>query len=79
MFIQNLKTKEVIMCDGVYEEDFNDNQDIAPGTDEQVSKTEEQMRMESRKRRMMGDIKFMTAGDFMEEQEYCYPGSDCQE
>ena len=31
----------------------------------------------------MGDIKFMTAKDFMAEQEeddpYCYPGSDPQE
>jgi len=29
----------------------------------------------------MGDIKFMTAADFMSEQEddgYCTPGSDCQ-
>ena len=67
------------MCGGVYEEDFNDNQGNTPRTDEQVSKEEEQMRMESRKRRVMGDIKFITAGDFMKEQEYCYPGSDCQE
>ena len=30
----------------------------------------------------MGDIKFMTAKDFMDEQEiddYVYPGQDCQE
>jgi hypothetical protein len=67
------------MCGGVYEEDFNEDQKNAPRTDEQVSKDEEQMRMESRKRRVMGDIKFMTAGDFMDEQDYYYPGSDPQE
>lgn len=67
------------MCGGVYEEDFNDNQDIAPGKDETVSTEQEQSEMESRKRRVMGDIKFMTAADFMAEQdEYIYPGSDCQ-
>ena len=30
----------------------------------------------------MGDIKFMTAGDFIiqqQEDKYVYPGSDCQE
>jgi hypothetical protein len=67
------------MCGGVYEEDFNANQTDAPGTDNEVSKDEEQMYMESRKRRVMGDIKFMTAGDFMSEQdEYYTPGSDPQ-
>jgi hypothetical protein len=32
------------------------------------------------KKKPMGDIKFMTAADFMSEQgDYYYPGSDCQE
>ena len=33
------------------------------------------------KKKPMGDIKFMTAADFMEEQDdkYCTPGSDCQQ
>ena len=69
------------MCGGVYEEDFDKDQNITPRKDEQVSKTEEQMYLESRKRRVMGDIKFMTAQDFMDEQEddgYCTPGSDPQ-
>ena len=67
------------MCGGVYEEDFYKDQTNAPRTDKQVSKDEEQMRMESRKRRVMGDIKFMTAGDFMKEQDdYYTPGSDPQ-
>lgn len=57
------------MCGGVYEEDFKENSNNAPGTDEQVSKTEEQVYMESRERRVMGDIKFMTAADFIAEQE----------
>jgi hypothetical protein len=68
------------MCGGVYEEDFEYVQTNAPRKDKEVSKEQEQMRVESRNRRVMGDIKFMTAGDFIEEQdEYCYPGSDCQE
>ena len=69
------------MCGGVYEEDFEYAKNNAPRKDEQVSKTEEQMHLESRERRVMGDIKFMTAGDFIKEQEeseYIYPGSDCQ-
>ena len=67
------------MCGGVYEEDFEYSKNDAPRTDEQVSKDEEQSEMESRNRRVMGDIKFMTAGDFMSEQdEYCPPGSDAQ-
>lgn len=69
------------MCGGVYEEDFDKDQTNAPGTDKQVSKTEEQVYLESRKRRVMGDIKFMTAADFMAEQEddnYVTPGGDCQ-
>ena len=69
-----------MMCGGIYENDFNEDQNVTPGTDKQVSKTDEQSEMESRKRRVMGDIKFMTAGDFIKEQdEYVYPGSDCQE
>ena len=68
------------MCGGVYEEDFEHVKTNTPRKDEQVSKKEEQMYLESRKRRVMGDIKFMTAGDFMSEQDdYCYPGSDPQE
>ena len=68
------------MCGGVYEEDFEKDQINSPRKDNKVSKTEEQMYLESRERRVMGDIKFMTAGDFMKEQdEYYYPGSDCQE
>lgn len=68
------------MCGGVYEEDFEYVQTNAPRKDKEVSKEQEQMRVESRNRRVMGDIKFMTAGDFIKEQdEYCYPGSDCQE
>ena len=34
------------------------------------------------KKKPMGDIKFMTAGDFIKQQDddpYCYPGSDPQE
>lgn len=68
------------MCGGVYEEDFEYLKDTTPRKDNEVSKKEEQMYLESRKRRVMGDIKFMTAGDFMSEQdEYYYPGSDPQE
>ena len=67
------------MCGGVYEEDFEYSKNDAPRKDEQVSKDEEQSTMESRNRRVMGDIKFMTAEDFMSEQDdYIYPGSDAQ-
>jgi len=69
------------MCGGVYEEDFKYLKSNAPRKDNEVSKKEEQMRMESRNRRVMGDIKFMTAGDFMSEQDdpYVTLGSDPQE
>lgn len=68
------------MCGGVYEDDFEYVSTNAPRKDKEISKESEQGAVESRNRRVMGDIKFMTAGDFMEEQdEYVYPGSDCQE
>ena len=68
------------MCGGVYDEDFEYVEKDAPRTEERVSKESEQSEMGPRNRRVMGDIKFMTAGDFMEEvDQYCYPGSDCQE
>jgi len=50
------------MCGGVYEEDFNDDQTNAPGTDKQISEEGKQSTMESRDRGI----------------EYCYPGSDAQ-
>ena len=57
------------MCGGVYEDELKD--DFA--TDYEKDS----------KRKPMGDIKFMTAADFMSEQEedddgYVYPGGDCQ-
>ena len=56
------------MCGGVYEDELKD--DFATDYEKDV------------KRKPMGDIKFMTAADFMSEQEeddgYCYPGGDCQ-
>jgi len=58
----------MIMCGGVYEDELKE--ELA--TEQDLSKY---------KRKPMGDIKFMTAADFMEEQDdgYCYPGSDPQE
>ena len=55
------------MCGGVYEEEF---------MDELVKDYEKES-----KKKPMGDIKFMTAKDFMSEQEddgYYEPGSDPQ-
>lgn len=54
------------MCGGTYEEELKE---------EFATEYEAQS-----KKKPMGDIKFMTASDFMAEQdEYIYPGSDCQE
>jgi len=42
---------------------------------------DKQSQTDQSKKRPMGDIKFMTAGDFIDEQKndgYCYPGSDAQ-
>ena len=56
------------MCGGVYEDELKED-----------FTTEEEKDV---KRKPMGDIKFMTAADFMSEQEeddgYVYPGGDCQ-
>ena len=56
------------MCGGVYESELKD--DFA---------TDYEKDSESKP---MGDIKFMTAADFMSQQEeddkYVYPGGDCQ-
>ena len=56
------------MCGGVYEEELKEDFSTDQFKDE-------------RSKKPMGDIKFMTAGDFVAEQEdhkYVYPGSDCQ-
>jgi len=56
------------MCGGVYEDEL---------TEEFATEYEKES-----KKKPMGDIKFMTAADFMSEQEddgYCTPGSDPQE
>lgn len=56
------------MCDGVYEDELKEEFATDQFTHE-------------RSKKPMGDIKFMTAGDFVAEQEdlkYVYPGSDCQ-
>ena len=55
------------MCGGMYEDEL---------AEEFATEYEAQS-----KKKPMGDIKFMTAADFMAEQEdpYVYPGSDCQE
>jgi len=56
------------MCGGIYEEELK----------EEVFTDYEK----DSKRKPMGDIKFMTAADFIAEQEddgYYYPGSDPQE
>ena len=58
--------EDTSMCGGVYE-------------DELMEEFATEYKKESEKK-PMGDIKFMTAGDFMDEQkEYYYPGSDPQE
>jgi len=66
-----LQTKQETntMCSGVYESELKD--DFA--TDYEKDS----------KRKPMGDIKFMTAADFISEQKeddnkYVYPGGDCQ-
>lgn len=56
------------MCGGIYEDEL---------AEEFATEYEKQS-----KKKPMGDIKFMTAGDFMDEQEddgYYTPGSDPQE
>ena len=55
------------MCGGVYEDELKDELAM-------------EQELSQYKKKPMGDIKFMTAADFMEEQdgEYCYPGSDPQ-
>jgi len=53
------------MCGGTYEEELKE--EFATDYEKQT------------KKKPMGDIKFMTAEDFVEEQkEYVYPGSDPQ-
>lgn len=64
------------MCGGIYEEYFPE---YIPRTDKQVPKKGEHSGVESGNGGM-NDLKFTTAGDFMEQQdEYYYPGSDPQE
>ena len=55
------------MCGGVYEDELKE--ELATEQD-----------MSQYKKKPMGDIKFMTAADFIEEQDdqYVYPGSDPQ-
>jgi len=55
------------MCGGVYEDELKE--ELATEQD-----------MSQYKKKPMGDIKFMTAADFIEEQsdQYVYPGSDPQ-
>jgi len=56
------------MCGGVYEDELKEDFATDQFKDQRIKKP-------------MGDIKFMTAGDFVAEQEdfkYIYPGSDCQ-
>jgi len=56
------------MCGGFYEDELREDFATDQFKDE-------------RSKKPMGDIKFMTAGDFVTEQEdseYIYPGSDCQ-
>lgn len=56
------------MCGGMYEDELKE---------EFATEYEKQS-----KKKPMGDMKFMTAADFMSEQEedkYVYPGSDPQE
>ena len=54
------------MCGGMYEDEL---------AEEFATEYEKEV-----KKKPMGDIKFMTAGDFMSEQDdYYYPGSDPQE
>jgi len=61
-----LVVRENTMCGGIYEDEL---------AEEFATEYTKQS-----KKKPMGDIKFMTAGDFMQEQdEYVYPGSDCQE
>lgn len=51
------------MCGGVYEEDF----DYVPETATEYTKEKgSKMRVESGDRGMMGDIKFMTAGQIVD-------------
>ena len=51
------------MCGGVYEEDF----DYVPEDDnENTGKEGSSVRVESRDRGVMGDIKFMTAGQVVD-------------
>ena len=55
------------MCGGVYEDELKE--ELAAEQD-----------LSQYKKKPMGDIKFMTAADFIEEQDdqYVYPGSDPQ-
>lgn len=74
---QGIISQVISMCGGVYEEDFDNSQEVTPGTDEQVSKEEEQSTMGSGDRGIMGDLKFTTAGEYMQDS-FVYPGSDPQ-
>ena len=56
------------MCGGVYEDELKE--EFSTDYEKDV------------KRKPMGDIKFMTAADFMADQEddgYVMPGGDCQQ
>ena len=57
------------MCGGIYEEELKEDFSTDQFKDE-------------RSKKPMGDIKFMTAGDFVAEQEdhkYMYPGQEKKE
>ena len=64
------------MCGGVYEEDFRNHKSNTPGKDKADAKKAKQSQMEPRDGGVMGDLKFTTAGDYMD--PYVDPGQDCQ-
>ena len=64
------------MCGGVYEEDFEIPKSSAPRTEKADAKKAKQSQVEPRDRGLMGDLKFTTAGDYMD--PYVDPGQDCQ-
>ena len=64
------------MCGGIYEDDFTKDSEVAPGKDKADAKKAKQSAVGSEQGGMMGDLKFTTAGDYI---DYYYPGSDPQE
>ena len=73
------------MCGGIYEEDLVESELSSNTEDPRMDKTrqteteQEHMRMGSGEGGMMGDMKFTTAGQYMDSiEESVYPGKCAQ-